>query len=738
MKKAKKLAIYLLLPIMCLCLSVAFLIKGNKVSAEEAKTFEMKSVAVRLDANTPALRFTGAMTDAYYRNAIAGNGENGKDVSFGALIIPAKWITEHNLEAGNYIPSLREKLQNENDIEKWMTNSKAFQNVDAEGVLINAEDTNWYIQASKEITTYNNWNDEFVAIGFVKTVIAEGETTYQYAAFDEKNYRNATNAAFASLNVSGYEDNETLQEIAVKGVYQMNGETETAADNADFNALPSYLGLEIAPVSDHIQEDGQTTYTLTSKEGKQFPDCLKNVVSENETVLKVQNGAFIGAGEGLAAASVKFGNLTLAQTSLYVGREALALYDIEYDQTRNGRGMSVINAGSSSLHWGINSYANTPSLTDLPEEIASGYNVAFGEELKTKAYFLQVNQEKFETSTRQYRLSEIRLKLSDAKYVFENYSAVSVKLYVGNIGNSTVTDMYTGMYVMSAPGSDDYIISDRTARKIAYDKLGGWVELLFPLPRLQNEYHSGIAYWLTFGMDLQRAWNSADIYIGGVEFTTDGFSEKDLSSVTWTKAGYNGSNFWGDKVTDMGSAADINSLTNNAQNKDIPMESIAVDKAFYRRYYQAQSKAPNAEILKVTYTQADSDKNNRFEIEAPVENLNLTDKTAVDFSLYLDYEGAANDLTIGFYYVGSHGCWDDPKVVWRLSELKYHTLTGYEKDHFYNFSIDLPTMIACSSGSGTYTKLVFFVCVGTSAAQISGGGIPAETVSLYITDMQAR
>lgn len=116
----------------------------------------------------------------------------------------------------------------------------------------------------------------------------------------------------------------------------------------------------------------------------------------------MQNGAFIGAGEGLAAASVKFGNLTLAQTSLYVGREALALYDIEYDQTRNGRGMSVINAGSSSLHWGINSYANTPSLTDLPEEIASGYNVAFGEELKTKAYFLQVNQEKFETTSRQY------------------------------------------------------------------------------------------------------------------------------------------------------------------------------------------------------------------------------------------------------------------------------------------------------------------------------------------------
>lgn len=67
------------------------------------------------------------------------------------------------------------------------------------------------------------------------------------------------------------------------------------------------------------------------------------------------------------------------------------------------------------------------------------------------------------------------------------------------------------------------------------------------------------------------------------------------------------------------------------------MESIAVDKAFYRRYYQAQSKAPNAEILKITYAQAESDKNNRFEIEAPVENLNLTGKTAVDFSLYLDY-----------------------------------------------------------------------------------------------------
>lgn len=78
MKKAKKLAIYLLLPIMCLCLSVAFLIKGNKVSAEEAKTFEMKSVAVRLDANTPALRFTGAMTDAYYRNAIAVTARTAK------------------------------------------------------------------------------------------------------------------------------------------------------------------------------------------------------------------------------------------------------------------------------------------------------------------------------------------------------------------------------------------------------------------------------------------------------------------------------------------------------------------------------------------------------------------------------------------------------------------------------------------------------------------------------------
>lgn len=31
--------------------------------------------------------------------------------------------------------------------------------------------------------------------------------------------------------------------------YQMNGETETAADNADFNACPLISGLEIAPVS---------------------------------------------------------------------------------------------------------------------------------------------------------------------------------------------------------------------------------------------------------------------------------------------------------------------------------------------------------------------------------------------------------------------------------------------------------------------------------------------------------
>lgn len=574
MIKLNKLTKLLLLQLSLICLTLAFfLIPATSTAlATENETFSMETVEIRLN-DTTGLRFTGVMSNEYYQAAISGNGENGKEVTFGALIIPAKWISEHSLEAENYIPSLKSKLQDSEEIENWMTNSIPCQNTDIDGVLVDENDTNWYIKASKEISNYDYWNQDFVAIGFVKTVIDEGEPTYQYADFDANDYHNATEVASKSLNVDGFEDNEVLQELVTIGTYQQNGETEEDAKSASYDGLKDYLGLTLSVSDSHLDISESGSYTLSSSTEKKIDNLYFNISSSNSSVT-ASNDAFNATKNGNATLNAKMGNITFATSeTLYVGNEALTLYNnFVYNNTRNNRSIRTNNDGSGNTSWGINTYSNTPSLVDVPENIKTAYETKYSEKLLNNAYYFLAEESKILSHNywggnwsaldgRSYRLAEFRIGLTDAQYVFDNYKSVTVRLYLGNLTNAAQETFWTGMYITES--ADNYVtaLSNFLPIGVAKSDANGWIELNFPMPTLSSDYDSTKNYFLTFGMDLQIAWETMDLYIGNVEFNKT-YASYDLTNILQTNP--NGDNhnyptdFWGyGNVSAKGAAAEL-------------------------------------------------------------------------------------------------------------------------------------------------------------------------------------
>ena len=376
MNKAKKMTMWIMSPIMLGCLSLGFVFNAPSAMADEEQTFTVDTCEVRLNDPT-GLRFTASMSDSYYQNAI--KSEEGKTVSFGMLVIPAAWA--ETLEENNYIPSLSAKLEGTDlTVADLTTNSLAFQNTDAQGNLVNANDTKWYIQGSLASVLYQNYNYDYTAIGFVKTTI-NGMTTYAYADFDENDYHNLTEVASKSLNIVGYENNTTIQNFVKRGLCQANGYSALDADGMDYETLVENLGLSVNVNKDHVQVNDTVNYTVSAEgEFDSFANLSLTAVSSNENVVKVEDGKLKAVGNGVATISLKNGQTYAESKTVYVGSEALALYDeYAYNNTRFGysvKGNNIALTGAWDTTVGnINSYANQPSLVETPDEIKTSYQL---------------------------------------------------------------------------------------------------------------------------------------------------------------------------------------------------------------------------------------------------------------------------------------------------------------------------------------------------------------------------
>ncbi|MBE5752082.1 MAG: hypothetical protein E7357_06680 [Clostridiales bacterium] len=502
----KNLAVKLLAPAALLCLAAGGLAVAptDDVSAVTAAagSFEMLAThEVRMDEPT-GLRFTARISESYY----AAN----QDKNFGMVIFPASRFDEidsMNGENVEYLDVLDDEGQG-----KYVKIYNDPAQVGGVG--------DYYLKGAIANIYYDNYNLDFVAIGFVETV--EGDTvSYEYATFDKDAVSaNIYETAVKSLKVAGYETDTTLQNFVTKGLLQKNGVSETDAAEYTYSELGEWLGLSVSTEKDHIAVGEELSYTVSSAEDVDYDSLGVEVTTDNGTIA---DGKLTGASEGLATISVKFAGVTLDETTVYVGNEVLALYGKpNVSSTRNNRYMvdvHNVSGNSGSTAWGISSFANnTPAIVELPEDIATGYATTFGEE-KSQALFLDANETKLPMDGKAYRLAELKFAMTDVEYVYANYNSITVKMFVGNLDATTMVDMYTGAYIMSKPAEGSYTFNAGFSNVIPYSKLGSWVELSYPLPVYAGDYNETTEYNLTIGLDLQTAWGSVDIYIGDIEFS---------------------------------------------------------------------------------------------------------------------------------------------------------------------------------------------------------------------------
>ena len=504
----KNLAVKLLAPAALLCMAGGLAVAPeNDVSAVTAGagTFAMQSVSVRMDEPS-GLRFTAAMTESYY--------QANADKNFGMIIIPTQYLDLQGMTGENveYIDVLDENYNGEY-VKIYNT---PMQNKLGEE-LVDANDTNYYLTGAVAEIYYDNYNLDFIGIGFVETVDGS-EVSYEYATFDKAEISASVyETAVDSLKVAGYENNATLQNFVTKGLMQANGVSEEDAKSYTYADLGEWLGLTVSTTADHIAVGGETAYTISSTAGKNFDSLGVEVATDNGTL---ENGKLTGASEGLANISVKFAGVTLDETTVYVGNEALALYsnDYNYNNERNGRSMACTSHNSNPGNaWGLaQSNIASKGVVDMTAEsetaVATAYQTAFGKQL-TSAYKMSLNMDSKGTT---YRLLETRIPLTDAAYVFENYKSVTVRVMFTNFGTSSSSIPNMGMFVTKDGTGDGNLASSRMVTALT---TGIWEEYTFPLV-LDSAYVDGSTYRLTFGMDIVEAWGTADIYIADIEFST--------------------------------------------------------------------------------------------------------------------------------------------------------------------------------------------------------------------------
>ncbi|MBQ3505600.1 MAG: hypothetical protein IJA89_02385 [Clostridia bacterium] len=500
----KNLAVKLLAPAALLCLAAGGLVVAptDDVSAVTAVagSFEMLAThEVRMDDENTGLRFTARISESYYTA--------NQDKNFGMVIFPASRfdeITSMNGENVEYLDVLDDEGQG-----KYVKIYNDPAQVDGSG--------DYYLKGAIANIYYDNYNLDFVAIGFVETV--EGDTvSYEYATFDKDAVSaNIYETAVKSLKVAGYENNAILQNFVTKGILQKNGVSKEDAETVSYSELGEYLGLSVSTTADHIAVGGETSYTVSSANDVDFDSLGVEVTTDNGTIA---DGKLTGASEGLATISVKFAGVTLDETTVYVGNEALALYsnDYNYNNERNNRSMQCgVHSANPGNAWGL-AQSNIATrgvvdMTDASEEtVATAYQTAFGEALSS-AYKISLN---ITPVNKTWRLMETRIPLTDAAYVFGNYKSVTVRALFTNFGTTSTTVPYWGMFVTKDGTGDANLASVRTTDTVA---TGTWVEYTFPL-ELTDAYVDGSTYRLTLGMDIVEEWGTADIYIADIEFNT--------------------------------------------------------------------------------------------------------------------------------------------------------------------------------------------------------------------------
>ena len=220
----KNLAVKLLAPAALLCLAAGGLAVAptDDVSAVTAAagSFEMLTThEVRMDDENTGLRFTAKISETYY--------EANADKNFGMVIFPASRFDEINSMNGENVEYL-DVLDDEGQ-GKYVKIYNDPAQVDGEG--------DYYLKGAIANIYYDNYNLDFVAIGFVETVDGEN-VSYEYATFDKDAVSaNIYETAVKSLKVAGYENNTTLQNFVTKGLLQQNGVSEEEAANYTYADL---------------------------------------------------------------------------------------------------------------------------------------------------------------------------------------------------------------------------------------------------------------------------------------------------------------------------------------------------------------------------------------------------------------------------------------------------------------------------------------------------------------------
>ena len=318
-------------------------VSTSSATAATADTFAMeRGAGVRL-AEPYGIRFKAKIGENVYNDIMNPAANETKKV--GMFIVPAAYVND----ADAYTDSTVGNYQNF----KQKTDLVFYDSTNAEAGTKIYDDGDGYYYANGVIANlkFQNYGLEFIGIAYVATTVSD-TTTYEFADFNlDETARTSTYVASAA-----YDDYAAYRDVLTDYVYgaylYSQGATYDEAldvynvDNMQYDTIDEAIAelncsftLNLSDATANMLAMEEKTLTATYKNGDTDTglDLAFKWTSDDESVVKVENGKLFATGAGEATVSVSvLGQTQNCTVSVTDERQVQTLDAVDYDLSVGG------------------------------------------------------------------------------------------------------------------------------------------------------------------------------------------------------------------------------------------------------------------------------------------------------------------------------------------------------------------------------------------------------------------